>query len=179
MGRKPIGDAAMSSADRVRKHREQLEAGRRATWHPSQSRDESRFKDWLKRAWPEEAAAWAGIELQEDVAKPKPNGSTPPAPKKRIRIPNVRKYMLDFYTPWLQVLGLEPSRKLTREDVTAAFKQKVKAVHPDAGGNNAAFRQVQRAKEVSLEFVDVKDGKLTGRDYGAARRKEAAARGVW
>ncbi len=57
----------MSGAERVRRHRERLEAERRETWHPSQSRDAERFRDWLERSNPEDIAAFAGISLHDGV----------------------------------------------------------------------------------------------------------------
>jgi hypothetical protein len=50
MGRKPIGASAMSSNERVKKHRERIEAEKLTQWGPSQSRDAARFQHWLGQA---------------------------------------------------------------------------------------------------------------------------------
>ncbi len=42
----------------------------------------------------------------------------------------------------------------TREEVLAAYRQKVKGVHPDHGGNREEFELLQRYLEEALEWVD-------------------------
>ena len=64
MGRKPQGGKAMSGAERVRRHRERLEAEKRKTWHPSQSQDAERFKHWLERTEAPGVVAFADVPLQ-------------------------------------------------------------------------------------------------------------------
>ena len=42
----------------------------------------------------------------------------------------------------------------TREQVLASYRQKVKGVHPDHGGNRAEFERLQRHLEEALRWVD-------------------------
>lgn len=49
-------------------------------------------------------------------------------------------------------LGLEDV-VLTEENVKQAFRSKSKTAHPDAGGSDAAFANVDRAKCILLEFL--------------------------
>lgn len=58
----------------------------------------------------------------------------------------------------LAVLGLLPP--VTEEDVKQAYLSKAMAMHPDRGGDPAAFVQLQKAFEEANEFVRFKAGKL-------------------
>lgn len=53
----------------------------------------------------------------------------------------------DYY----EVLGIDPSA--SDDEVRAAYRRAVKAVHPDAGGTSALFRLVQDAGEVLCDPV--------------------------
>ena len=50
-------------------------------------------------------------------------------------------------TRCLRVLGLDPTRRYSPDDLKAAYRRKVKEAHPDAGGSHAAFIEVVNAYE--------------------------------
>ncbi len=50
---------------------------------------------------------------------------------------------------YLGVLGLEPSRDYSPEDIKKAYRRKAKETHPDGGGTAATFIEVQNAYEWS------------------------------
>lgn len=58
----------------------------------------------------------------------------------------------------LAVLGLRPP--VTLEDVKQAYLAKAMTMHPDRGGDPAAFMRLQQAFEEANEFVRSKAGKL-------------------
>ncbi len=58
----------------------------------------------------------------------------------------------------LQVLGLMPP--VTMEDVKQAYLVKAMAMHPDRGGDPAAFLRLKKAHEDAKEFVEFKAGKI-------------------
>lgn len=60
--------------------------------------------------------------------------------------------------PCLAVLGLRPP--VTLEDVKQAYLAKALTMHPDRGGDPAAFMRLQQAFEEANEFVRLKAGKL-------------------
>lgn len=53
----------------------------------------------------------------------------------------------DKKTRCLRVLGLDPSRKYSPDDLKAAYRRKVRETHPDAGGSQADFIEVVNAYE--------------------------------
>ncbi|MEM6330836.1 MAG: hypothetical protein AAF790_11360 [Planctomycetota bacterium] len=54
--------------------------------------------------------------------------------------------------PCLEALGL--AMPCTREDVLAAYRERVKTMHPDAGGTRAQFARLQRHFEQAMSLVD-------------------------
>ncbi|MCU1363801.1 MAG: restriction endonuclease [Acidimicrobiaceae bacterium] len=52
-------------------------------------------------------------------------------------------------TNFYELLGLQPTA--TPEEIRAAYRALVVRVHPDSGGNDALFRQVNRAYEVLID----------------------------
>jgi hypothetical protein len=60
--------------------------------------------------------------------------------------------------PCLAVLGLRPP--VTLEDLKQAYLAKAMTMHPDRGGDPAAFMRLQRAFEEANEFVRFKASKL-------------------
>jgi hypothetical protein len=60
--------------------------------------------------------------------------------------------------PCLAVLGLRPP--VTLEDVKQAYLAKAMTMHPDRGGDPAAFMRLQQAFEEANEFVRCKASKL-------------------
>ena len=48
---------------------------------------------------------------------------------------------------YLRVLGLEPGRSYSPEEIKKAYRRKAKETHPDGGGTAAAFIEVQKAYE--------------------------------
>jgi hypothetical protein len=75
MGRKPIGDQAMTGAERVAAYRGRLEEKRRANWHPRELSAQARLKAWLSRATRQDVNAWLaemGLPLQADVTNNNP-----------------------------------------------------------------------------------------------------------
>lgn len=53
----------------------------------------------------------------------------------------------DKRTRCLKILGLDPSRSYNPDELKAAYRQKVKKTHPDAGGSQAEFIEVVNAYE--------------------------------
>lgn len=54
--------------------------------------------------------------------------------------------------PCMRALGLP--RHSTRADVLAAYRSRVKKLHPDAGGSRQAFARLQRHFEQAMQFVE-------------------------
>ncbi len=54
--------------------------------------------------------------------------------------------------PCLKALGLK--LPVTREQVLAAYRQKVKTIHPDLGGSRRDFTRLQEHFEQALELAD-------------------------
>lgn len=54
--------------------------------------------------------------------------------------------------PCLQALGL--SGRCTRADVLAAYRERVKHLHPDAGGSRQEFARLQRHFEEAMQLVE-------------------------
>jgi hypothetical protein len=55
----------------------------------------------------------------------------------------------------LQELGLDPD--CTREEVMAAYRRRVKHVHPDYGGDRRQFELLQQRLHEALRLVDDRD----------------------
>lgn len=47
-----------------------------------------------------------------------------------------------------EVLGMEPQLEISDDEVSAAFRDAVRRVHPDAGGREGEFEELQRAREI-------------------------------
>jgi curved DNA-binding protein CbpA len=60
----------------------------------------------------------------------------------------------EFY----DVLGLAPP--ITVEDIKQAFLEKVKTVHPDRGGDAAAFRQLQEARDQAMQYANFRSDRM-------------------
>lgn len=58
--------------------------------------------------------------------------------------------------PCLAALGL--SRGCTREDVLAAYRAKVKHMHPDAGGSRTEFARLQQHFEDAMALIEAGEG---------------------
>ncbi|HET8910758.1 MAG TPA: J domain-containing protein [Ktedonobacteraceae bacterium] len=57
------------------------------------------------------------------------------------------------YPEAMRILGLSSlGRDATQEEVKKAFRQKAKTTHPDAGGSEAAFVQLNAAYQLALKF---------------------------
>ncbi len=54
--------------------------------------------------------------------------------------------------PCLTALGLSPP--CTREDVLAAYRERVKRMHPDAGGTQRDFANLQRHFEEAMRLTE-------------------------
>jgi hypothetical protein len=54
--------------------------------------------------------------------------------------------------PWREVLGL-PIRDLTEEEITTAFRERAKAVHPDVGGQHDAMAELNAARVAGLQEI--------------------------
>lgn len=54
--------------------------------------------------------------------------------------------------PCMQALGL--TLPCTREDVLAAYRERVKRLHPDAGGSRTQFAKLQRHFEEAMSLAD-------------------------
>lgn len=54
--------------------------------------------------------------------------------------------------PWWEILGVD-RLKATRESIEEARRARAKVVHPDVGGSDAAFRQLERAVTAALREV--------------------------
>lgn len=52
---------------------------------------------------------------------------------------------------------LDVSRNSTEEQIQESYREKVKEVHPDAGGSVEDFRKVQKAYEILIEESDEED----------------------
>ena len=50
--------------------------------------------------------------------------------------------------PWWEVLGVE--RRASKAEITAAFKARAKAVHPDQGGGDAEMKELLAARAAGL-----------------------------
>ena len=48
-----------------------------------------------------------------------------------------------------EILGIEPGS--TREEIMAAFQERVKSAHPDHGGTEAGFQELMEARRQALE----------------------------
>jgi len=55
--------------------------------------------------------------------------------------------------PCLKALGL--SLPCTRDEVLAAYRERVKTIHPDAGGTRAEFARLQQNFEQALSLASV------------------------
>ena len=51
--------------------------------------------------------------------------------------------------PWWEVLGM-PQAKYGKHVIEAVYKAKVRECHPDTGGSNEAFQELNRAREEAL-----------------------------
>lgn len=52
---------------------------------------------------------------------------------------------------WTILFGaVEPGRAYSRDDVNAAFRDKARAAHPDAGGSDAAMAELNAARDAAL-----------------------------
>lgn len=58
----------------------------------------------------------------------------------------------DSAPPCLQAFGLRPP--CSREQVLAAYREKVKTMHPDAGGSREEFAKLQVSFEQALQLVE-------------------------
>ncbi|TWT95355.1 DnaJ domain protein [Botrimarina colliarenosi] len=56
----------------------------------------------------------------------------------------------------LRELGLAPD--CTRDEVMAAYRQRVKLVHPDHGGDRRRFELLQQRLQEALRLVEKRDG---------------------
>lgn len=54
--------------------------------------------------------------------------------------------------PWEELLGV--GRHASTNDIKAAYRQKSKETHPDLGGSDAKFRQVQEAYEMAMRDLN-------------------------
>lgn len=66
-------------------------------------------------------------------------------------IPSIPMWARKDTPACLIALGL--SLPCSREQVLAAYRQRVKVLHPDHGGDRAAFLRMQRHFEAALQFV--------------------------
>lgn len=55
------------------------------------------------------------------------------------------------YSGWRTVLGLSENAKLTKESISAAYKEQAKKAHPDAGGSTAAMAALNLSKAEALK----------------------------
>lgn len=53
--------------------------------------------------------------------------------------------------PWRTVLGLGP--RPTLDEVQAAYREKAKAAHPDAGGSTAAMSELNAARDAAIKEI--------------------------
>ena len=51
---------------------------------------------------------------------------------------------------WRDILGFEPDRRPTKEDIESAYRAKAKKAHPDAGGSNDAMAELNEARAAAL-----------------------------
>jgi hypothetical protein len=169
---------AMTGAERVRKHRERLyqerEAKIRAIWNPSRlpGAERARLLDWLARADAADVVSFLGnargdwhdifappgeaAPLREAVTPDAPDAPLTPRPKPRAPKPRKRLRRTKFvklFEPWLGVLDLERWADLTEMEVTAAFREKAKAAHPDHGGSDGKMQRLNRARGFAMLLV--------------------------
>jgi hypothetical protein len=55
---------------------------------------------------------------------------------------------------WRAVLELGEESRPMREWIEAAYRRKAKELHPDAGGSDEAFRELQRARDEALAELE-------------------------
>ena len=65
------------------------------------------------------------------------------------RLPSADESALAGEPPAHAVLDVAP--EATPDEIEAAYRERVREVHPDHGGSRAAFQRVQRAREALLE----------------------------
>lgn len=52
-------------------------------------------------------------------------------------------------TSWRKVLGLEHATEVTKAQIDDAYRERAKAAHPDAGGNEAAMAELNAARDAA------------------------------
>jgi len=67
----------------------------------------------------------------------------------KLRLPSGDEDATVAEPPAHRVLGVEPDA--SPAEVKAAYRERLKEVHPDHGGSEEAFKRVQRAKEAILD----------------------------
>ena len=70
----------------------------------------------------------------------------------KLRLPSGQDRGPVGQTPPHLVLGVDPDA--TREEIVAAFRERVKGTHPDQGGSQSAYQRVLDAREAMLGEVD-------------------------
>lgn len=72
-----------------------------------------------------------------------------------IRCPVCEKQPTSLKEEYAKTLGLEDQiEELTVEEVKRAFREEVKAHHPDKGGSEEKFREIQEAKEELIDMIE-------------------------
>lgn len=67
---------------------------------------------------------------------------------------DIPKWVLRERPPCFEELGVAPDA--TRDEVLAAYRRRVKEVHPDRGGDRRRFDRLQRRLEEALALVDAR-----------------------
>merc|ERR1711971_460871 len=116
--------------------------------------DDPSVVEWLKRSQPEVVQAARG--LSQDVLKEEAERLMSYATRAILMGARLREavegwHRFDAY----RLLGV--SRGASRSEIKRAFYKKALLMHPDKGGDKAAFQELQRAYEEILAELDKKE----------------------